>query len=380
LPVLRGMIDATNLIKSTNSTLFLILDGLYSNTKYSLVIHLKTIDQASLSSYFQIISNKTIETSVKNKSKMTSAFQLLKLKNNNFDDLNNSEYDIEEEEEEEEEEDEEEEDDYVNDEYSDEFNNNNQNIKERIIGCDLDVADSNKIFTIDYHSSRMIKQITYLFKNKTDFIDYYYNNNNNNKSNLNDLATSLSNFKDFFSLYNFNKDSLHFSVYDECIKQFETNKKANYILLKPLCIFNLESIWESLIKDSKLKNEYFSIQTSIFTKQNSLVHIATACHLKSTTNNLLINELTTTKTTLKSPTLTTTFVVLNHNKLINSDTFDLNDCRIINGNQINFTIKYKNTRNVYKFEIIETNSREHILSNNIKIANNNSNYQVSYNN
>jgi hypothetical protein len=368
LPVLRGMIDATNLIKSANSTLFLILDGLYSNTKYSLVIHLKTIDKSL--SYFQIISNKTIETSVKNKSKMTSAFQLLKLKNNNYDDLNNSEYDVEEEEEEDEEEE-----DYVNDEYLDEFNNNNQNIKERIIGCDLDVADSNKIFTIDYHSSRMIKQITYLFKNKTDFIDYYYYNN---KSNLNDLATSLSNFKDFFSLYNFNKDSLHFSVYDECIKQFETNKKANYILLKPLCIFNLESIWESLIKDSKLKNEYFSIQTSLFTKQNSLVHIATACHLKPTTNNLLINEITTT--TLKSPTSTTT-VVLNHNKLINSDTFDLNDCRIINGNQINFTIKYKNTRSVYKFEIIETNSREHILSNNIKIAtNNNSNYQVSSNN
>jgi hypothetical protein len=284
--VIRGSIDASNLIVdgSASNSIYLVFDGLNPKTRYSLVVFFKSNSLQHPSSaqpksneyfsYHSLVINDTLETLSRNKSKhQTSVFQLISKKFNEYDDHDqtNSDYELDDDEEEDEE------DDYLDEDYDDDYISNDSTKKiDRIINCDLEASSSNKIITINYLSSRMNKLVSFLYKNRTSLLF-----DSKNKTALNELTTSISNFKDFFKLFQFNKAfEQNYAVYDECIKEFKTNTK---LMNKPLCLFNLDAMWESFSWDNNFNNEYFSVQTSINVanskeKFNSLVYLASACH------------------------------------------------------------------------------------------------------
>jgi hypothetical protein len=82
---------------------------------------------------------------------------------------------------------------------------------------------------------------------------------------LNEMSSNVSNFKDFFDVKQFSKDSFDYSVYYDCLKQYNINsKQINFILTRPLCLFSLAPTWQSLNDEDQNRNDdYFSVQTTI---------------------------------------------------------------------------------------------------------------------
>lgn len=233
------------LATSNTSKTYLVLEGLTPKSKYSLVLKPLVVNSNQLAQ--SAVSNITIETRGKtNKSKFTSAFDLIQSIAKKKDDETPTEYDGE---------DEEEDDEYTDDYYEDEYNSFDQaayKSNDRITNCEI--SPLTNIATLDYSSLKMNKLLNSVFKN--------------NSIDISHTTSLVSTFKDFFNIVQFNQDKLDYSIYNQCIHEYR--QQAKLIQSKPLCLFNLDRLW--YVKSQDLFSVHSSVNVS-----NTLVYVASTC-------------------------------------------------------------------------------------------------------
>lgn len=303
-PILRGQIDSNSTLK------YLLFEGLNSKTHYSLIIYSKLVNTKNeFESSVRLALNTTIETSNRIKNSNQNAFELIQKLNEN-ESTNDFDDDLKEEE-----------DDYIEEDYEDDYDLSRKS--ERIINCDLDATNTKKIITINYSTSRAIKLISLIFKNKSIHFE--------NKTMLNQIVTNIDNFKDFFKLNQFNKQSLDYSIYNQCIKEYNTN---TFVPSKPLCLFNLEPIWQST---NNLNNEFFSVQTSLSVSK-STVYISSNCHKRRLPD---ISNLADKKTQQTHSTAAVSAATRLTTNIIKTERLNILDCRVLNDKLLEFKLQHE---------------------------------------
>jgi len=259
-PTLKGSIQIQ---MHTNSTQYLVLEGLASNTNYNLLVYIKADNQVEL------VLNRTLST--------------LSLDDSNKDaDLINDQYYIN---------DElfESEDDMIDDSVS--LANSN---RKQIISCAIHKTSQteprtfnkyqrqNQLVTIDYSSSNMNK----LLESSMSF--------NSTDLQLNEIIVNTSYFQDFFDLIQFNKETFDYSINYDCLKQSKNTQKQHNLFLRtqPLCLFNLASTWQAL-NDNDPSDDQYNVQTSIKFNEKYTVYIASVCEFQIRPPNVfnLLNQI-----------------------------------------------------------------------------------------
>lgn len=341
VPIFRGIIDAprptiiknkspsSSILKTPSNPIYIVFEGLNPNNNYSLSIYLKTnlnIKQSNpnnknnIVNFVQLISNITVQTksidSVSNSNEYSISDKKPAHSNKRvYSVLNDPDYS----------EDDDDEDDYDDDYTSygdtDQYRDSDEYQKnpDRVINCDISKATStstsmttttlpsqilaigsslfanvtnkkkpkrNQFITINYSSSQMSKLMSGLIKNLSI------------NQQLDSYISTVSNYKDFFNIQQFNKKSFDYVIHNDCLKQLLKQTSSSISFTEPLCLLNtvtqLKSADEYDDYDYDSDDDYqtmssvkttnlFSVQTSIVSPVNpqSFVYIASSCQMGS---------------------------------------------------------------------------------------------------
>jgi hypothetical protein len=404
-----------------NQPKFVILEGLSSNTKFILSIYLQKYTHQSNQSTIRLILNETISTSESPFYPNQPQQSTTPLSNYDY----NDEY----------------QDEYADDSSSSSSNNldyaDEVTKSDRIVNCDLtknthsiDHFDSNTLDSLSSTASTGTSSFNLFNNNKKKVKNLYitinYSSPNMNKligtllnvtidtnsDKLNDISSNLTNFIDFFNLKQFSKDSLDYSIYYDCLKQYEANlKRPEFIPTKSLCLFNLASTSninndenfntnDLDINSSNSQNDYFSIQTSLtLPNMNRNIYIASSCvknkhqttqrssnlnglnslesisaqnnnqqfssivkktdNLKSTTpSNLLIFRQSTQKFLITKTSTKSNLKLQNMPITSSPNSISINDCEITPERDLRFKIDYDSNQNTKLVKHNKFNSNE----------------------
>ena len=325
-PTISQQVYSNRFLFQQMQPVFIIFEGLNANSNYTLLIHLKKTPiptskhNLNQISQVQLVLNRTLSTLSSTKDADANKSHRANNELDYYDD--EDEYYLEDQSEE----------DYT--EMSSYSEPNKRN--ERIVSCDLSrtsistsseiSADAssgsspnslfnlngnkrkvkNQFITINYSSNGMNKLVLSVLNTSANLAADSQSLSKQQQLALNEMSSNVSNFKDFFDVKQFGKDSLDYSVYYDCLKQYNVNsKQINFILTRPLCLFSLAPTWRSLSDDDDgvARNEdFFSVQTTITvpsskidlirlgsqgtsldSKQHAFI-VASSCHKKRYTN------------------------------------------------------------------------------------------------
>ena len=324
-PTISQQVYSNRFLFQQMQPVFIIFEGLNSNSNYTLLIHLKktpiSTSKHNLNqiSQVQLVLNRTVSTLSSTKDTDSKSHKA----NNEVDYYDDEdEYYLEDQSEE----------DYTEISSSSSYSELNKR-NEKIVSCDLSrtsvstlneiSADAssgsspnslfnlnsnkrkikNQFITINYSSNSMNKLVLSVLNTSANLTDFQSLSKQQQLA-LNEMSSNVSNFKDFFDVKQFGKDSFDYSVYYDCLKQYNVNsKQINFILTRPLCLFSLAPTWQSLSDDEAARNEdFFSVQTTITvpsskidlirlkahgnsldSRQHAFI-IASSCHKKRYTN------------------------------------------------------------------------------------------------
>ena len=294
-PVVRGSIEMPSSVNKSRSMrpVYVAIEGLTPSTNYTLsfyVINEAYIEKEQVK-HMSLLLDYSFRTSVFNRSRTTSQFQLFSKKLNE-EEVYNYETDDE---------------DYnEEDEYDDSDDYLDPSIYEskKITSCDLS-SESNNFIKINYASSALKRLITFVS-----------NSSFSNKTIWNELSSNINNFKDFFYLNQMDKDSLDHFVYYDCLKQAKSLSKepSNVMLSKPLCLVNIAPTWTQ--SDFSNDHEIFSVHTGFQLPKESqksfLIYIASTCHQKR-------RSVPVTKVNLNTLNLLPVLATTNFNEVLNDE-------------------------------------------------------------